>query len=101
MSIDDKLQALLIEPSEQDRDETYLMPPTPDTIRKTRIAIALAETMLQYHKVGLVEPTISKGPDKSIDVHWNKSGEYSLLLNVPEKEKPNYFGEIIVKGELT
>lgn len=100
MNIEDKLQSLLVEPSKEDRDETYLAPPTQDTIGKARVAIALAETMLKYHRVNLIEPTISKGPDRSIDIHWNKHGAYRFLLNVPEEEKPSYFGEIIVQGTL-
>ncbi len=42
-------------------------------------------------------PSFERGPDGSIDLHWNKPGGYELLVNVPADPSAaaEYYGDVI------
>lgn len=62
--------------------------------RAMEILIAHATAVWRDRRIAVKVPTISAGPDGSIDLYW-RAKPYGLLLNVPAEagESPSYFGD--------
>lgn len=73
--------------------------------RATTFLREAALALWVVHHIRLDTPSISPGPDGSIDIHW-KSGERELLINIPANntEPGTFYGDNkvgqIVKGAL-
>lgn len=80
---------------EAEWDEDEVLSCCEDTWRRAmEVLMSHAKAVWRDRRIVIKAPTISAGPDGSVDLHW-RCEPYSLLLNVPAgaDECPSYYGD--------